>query len=291
MTLYHIYGLALASDLDCPELTELTPDDVAARGHDTVALRAAQAPLSLPEGRQIEQRVWITPDAILYELAGHARILVERPDRITVELLGVTPFSAIRPFLYGTCFTALLHMRGLIPLHISAIRAPEGVLAFTGPSGAGKSTRVSELHFAHGWPLICDDLAVLHPGDARPLLHAGVNQIKLWRDAVERFGIDPARLTPDALRADKFLLIDPAMFVHAPQPLEVLTWIDDGTTGWDAAKPGMAVETLLNAIFLPGLAGLFGDRAKLARDCMRFAQGLELRSYPRQAPVRAAQGA
>ena len=62
-------------------------------------------------------------------------------------------------------------------------------------------------------------------------------------------------------------------------------------TGWDAAKAGMAVETLFNAIFLRGLAGLFGDRAKLARDCMRFAQGLELRSSPRQAAVRAAQGA
>ena len=41
------------------------------------------------------------------------------------------------------------------------------------------------------------------------MLDAGMNRIKLWKDAVERFGVHPSRLTRDLTRADKFHL-------HAP---------------------------------------------------------------------------
>ena len=157
-----------------------------------------------------------TRDACLYQFGDIARMLVERPDRITVEMLPGAVESDMRAYLFGTGFGTLVHMRGLIPLHIAAIKTPDGVVAFTGPSGAGKSTKVAELHFRHGWPIVCDDVAVLHPSDERPLLHAGVNRIKLWKDAVERFGIDPSRLTRDIMRHDKYHLHAPEMFVSDP---------------------------------------------------------------------------
>ena len=191
MKLYHLYGLAVASDFECPELTEITPEQAVARNYETVYLDRADAPLTLPEGRQYASWMRATRDACLYQIPDTARMLMERPDRISVEMLPGGVESDMRAYLFGIGFATLVHMRGLIPLHISAISTPDGVVAFTGPSGAGKSTKVAELHFKHGWPIICDDVAVLHPTDETPLLHAGMNRIKLWKDAVERFGIDP----------------------------------------------------------------------------------------------------
>lgn len=277
MKLYHLYGLALASDFDCPELTEITPDEATARGYETVRLVRATAPLTFPQGRQIASWASVTRDAAFYQFRDYARMLVERPDRVMVEMLPGAAERDMRAYLFGTGFGTLMHMRGLIPLHVSAILTPEGVVAFTGPSGAGKSTKVAELHLRHGWPLLCDDVAVLHPTDDRPLLHSGMNRIKLWKDAVERFDIDPSRLTRDTMRNDKFHLHAPEMFVGEPLPLRILYWIGERANTTGETAHGQSFEILLNAVYRSELVPLFGDRGKLARDCMRFADSLEVR--------------
>ena len=269
MKLYHLYGLAVASDFDCPELTEITPEQAAARNFETVHVTRAQTRLDLPEGRQYASWMWATRDAALYQVDDIARYRVDRSDRITVEMLPGAVESDMRVYLFGIVFATLVHMRGLIPLHISAIQTPEGVVAFTGPSGAGKSTRVAELHFKHGWPIICDDVAVLHPSDARPLLHAGMNRIKLWKDAVERFGVDPSRLTRDLTRADKFHLHAPEMFVSEPAALDKLVEIGSEA---EATGTGAAIFTLcMNTIYRPELAALFSDREKIFTAVTRAA--------------------
>lgn len=279
MTLYALYGLAVASDFDCPELSEITPKQAAARNYDTIYVKRAQARLELAEARQYESWMWATRDAALYEVPDIARFLVERPDRITVEMLPEAAESDMRAYLLGMGIATLLHMRGLIPLHIAAIQMPDGVVAFTGQSGAGKSTMVAALHFKHGWPVICDDVAVLHPSDERPLLHAGMNRIKLWRDAVERLNVDPSRLTRDVMRMDKFHLHAPEMFVKEPVELERLVEIG----GEESAKVSgaAAFEICMNAIYRPELAGLFGDKAAIFSTISRLAPHISITKEPR----------
>ena len=272
MKLYHLYGLAVASDFDCPELTEITPEQAAERNYETVRLIRADAALTLPEGRQYASWMWATRDACLYQFDGIARLLVERPDRITVEMLPGGVESDMRAYLFGTGFGTLVHMRGLIPLHISAIKTPDGVVAFTGPSGVGKSTKVAELHFKHGWPIICDDVAVLHPSDQKPVLHAGMNRIKLWKDAVDRFGVDPSRLTRDIMRHDKFHLHAPEMFVKGPVALDRLVEIGPDRM-CKATSGGADLFTLfMNAIYRPEFVPIIGDRPLCARKLACIAQ-------------------
>jgi hypothetical protein len=263
LKLYHLYGLAVASDFVCPELAEITPEQAAARSFATVRLTRADGPLSLPEGRQLASWMWATPDAALYQFDDIARLLVERPDRITVEMLPGAVESDMRAYLFGTGFGTLLHMRGLIPLHISAILTPEGAVAFTGPSGAGKSTRVAELHFRHGWPIICDDVAVLHPSDDQPLLHAGMNRLRLWKDAVERFEIDPAGLDRDLLREDKFQLLVPGMTTDRPHILQKLVVLGSDRSEFRSTSGGEILANLMNAIYRPELAAIFSDRGRI----------------------------
>lgn len=255
MTLYHLYGLAVESDFDCPELTPLSPGQAAARRLPRVELRRARAPLALPGARPVTPWMAVTADACLYDFDGIARMLVERPDRITVELAPSAEAGDMRAYLFGHGFGTLVHMRGLIPLHVAAILTPEGVVAFTGPSGAGKSTRVAELHLRHGWPIICDDVAVLHPTDPAPRLHAGMNRIKLWRDALDRLGIAPEGLIRDLTRADKFHLIAPGMFVQEALPLDRLVTL--GAEGPEPVRGAALFAALMSAVYKPELAALF----------------------------------
>ena len=277
MKLYHLYGLAVASEFDCPELAEITSEQAAARNYATVHLVRADAPLTLAQGRQFASWMHATPDACLYQIGSMARILVERPDRITVEMLPEAAESDMRAYLFGTGFGTLLHMRGLIPLHISAIKTPTGVVAYTGPSGAGKSTKVAGLYFKHGWPIICDDVAVLHPDDDQPLLHAGMNRLKLWKDAVERFGIDPSRLTRDFMRDDKFHLAESEIFERTPRALDRL--IELGRSEKDKllnSNGASAFTLLMNSIYRPELASLFGDRRAIFTELARKAQAISI---------------
>jgi hypothetical protein len=216
----------------------------------------------------------VTPDAALYDFDGIARMLVERPDRITVELPPGADAGDMRAYLFGHGFGTLAHMRGLIPLHVAAIQTPEGVVAYTGPSGAGKSTRVAELHLRHGWPIICDDVAVLHPTDPVPLLHAGMNRIKLWRDALDRLGIDPAGLIPDLTRTDKFHLIAPGMFVQQTLPLARLMTL--GAERQDRLRGAPAFAALMQAVYKPELGALFGPAHGHFAHLARLAERLGL---------------
>ncbi|MFN3845096.1 MAG: hypothetical protein ACK4RZ_04615 [Paracoccaceae bacterium] len=271
MKLYHLYGLAVTSDFICPELTEITPEQAVARKLETVRLIRGDVPPTLPEGRQIADWMWITSDMALYLLDGIARIRVDRPDCITVDMVHGAAESDMRAYLFGTGFGTLLHMRRLIPLHISALQAPEGVVAFTGPSGAGKSTKAAEMHFLHGWSMICDDVAVLHPTDDEPLLHSGVNRIRLWKDAVLRFGMDPETLIRDLHREDKFHILLPDRALDRPLPMRRLMVLQPNR---DTVAPmtGEAIVTeLMNAVYRPELAALFNDRGAIFLHLARMA--------------------
>jgi hypothetical protein len=274
--LYHLYGLAVMSDFDCPELTEITPEHAAARRYATVRLFRADGPLTLAEGRQLASWMWVTGDACLFQFDDIARLLVERSNGITVEMLPGANESDMRAYLFGAGFGTLAHMLGLVPLHVSAIRTPEGVVAFTGDSGAGKSTKVAELHFKHGWQIICDDVAVLHPNDDQPLLHAGMNRIKLWKDAVERFGIDPLRLTRDFMREDKYHLNAPEMFVDRPYALDGVVKLEGGGKEIKVTGGAIAFEALMNNVYRPEFAAIFADRRTLMKAISRAASALRL---------------
>lgn len=277
MKLYHLYGLAVVSDFDCPELTEITPAQADARGLPTIHLVRAEARLEMPAGRQLTRWMQVADDSCLYQFRDTARMLVERPDRIQVEMLPGAAESDMRAYLFGTGFGTLVHMRGLIPLHVSAIRSPDGVIAFTGPSGAGKSTRVAELHFRYGWPIICDDVAVLDPSDERPLLHAGMNRIKLWSDALERLGIDHSRLTPDLLRQKKFHLLAPEMFAEEACALDELVAIGGGFKKSGILRGAEAFELFMNAIYRPDAASIFSQRIKLFSVVSRMSHQIGVR--------------
>jgi hypothetical protein len=130
----------------------------------------------------------LTADGVVLCVPGTSRYLIEQGRRILVDPDSAVSPRNVRLFLLGSAFGALLHQRGLLPLHANAIVIEGRAIAFTGRSGAGKSTLASLFH-DRGHRLLSDDVCVIDfDGTGQPIVHAGIPHMRLWRDSLERSG-------------------------------------------------------------------------------------------------------
>jgi hypothetical protein len=111
--------------------------------------------------------------------------------------------SAVRLYLFGSVMGALLHLRGVLPLHGSAVCLPheEGAAIFTGVSSAGKSTLAAALN-GRGYPLIADDISAINASADGFTIHPGLARSKLWRKSLDFLRLDLAAGNP--VRPDKY---------------------------------------------------------------------------------------
>ncbi len=93
----------------------------------------------------------------------------------------------------GVLLGVLLHQRGQLTLHASAVTQGEDVIAFVGPKGAGKSTTAAAF-CAQGYDLISDDVVAIVWVDGVPYVQSGGSQLKLFPDAASAVGLTPDRL-------------------------------------------------------------------------------------------------
>ena len=112
-----------------------------------------------------------------------ARSRSTRGPRRAVDLL--------RLYLLGPALALLLHQRGFLVLHASAVSLDGGVVAFLGHSGHGKSTTAATLH-ARGAAIVADDVVAVDLGaPGGPAALPGFPLLKLWPDAVTALGENP----------------------------------------------------------------------------------------------------
>lgn len=177
---YTVFGLTVRSEIELPELNPVDPAafDVDIGYRDLSAAAPGTSDLS------------VTADGALLWVPQIGRYRIERGCRILVDPADGVSSRNMRLFLLGSAFGALLHQRGLLPLHANAIVIDGHAVAFAGASGAGKSTLAALLH-DRGYPLLSDDVCVIGLDDAgRAIAQAGVPRMRLWHDAVERSGRD-----------------------------------------------------------------------------------------------------
>ncbi len=126
----------------------------------------------------------VGPGRFLLRLDGIARYLVADGDRIVVDRAPASDEDSVRLFLLGSIFGALLHQRGLLPLHASAIETPRGAVLFAGPSGTGKST-LAAAFYRRGYRVIADEICALDEIGVRP----AIPRLALWPDAIDELGL------------------------------------------------------------------------------------------------------
>ena len=281
---YESYGLRIASDLPLPELR------AAAAGAATTDVEILAQPLPEALDGATESGSWwqVAEGRYQFVAAGVARYRVEHGRRIIVDRYDPRATSEssadVRVYLLGTALGALLHQRGLLPLHVSALCAPSGTWAFTGPSGAGKSTLAAWLHRRFDWPMVSDDVAVLDAGTALPRLHPGPTRLKLWRDALAALGIDESGLARDATRYEKFHLVVQKGFEASPQGLTALVLLESEA----GAAPELvrlkgqeAFRAIHASIYRPEFAVQFRRPDELFRQCVALANRIRVYRFRR----------
>lgn len=179
---YQLFGLRIRSDIPLPELFP-------AAGYSVPDVRIRRAVLPSAESEaglngQGEALLLTVPDVGSYR--------IERGVEILVDADGDVPERNVRLFLLGSAFGALLHQRGLLPLHANAIGLSDRAIAFMGESGAGKSTLAAWFH-DRGHRIIADDVCVVRfESDGRPLVSPGLPRLRLWADTLKASGRDPS---------------------------------------------------------------------------------------------------
>lgn len=210
MHFYRVSGLSVGSEIALPGLIALGVD----RSAPEVTIRPGAVPLSL-ENPGTSGPTWqIEGRRFLLRISGIARFLLSNGNDIQFELESGADEADIPVFILGTVFGILLHQRGQIVLHASAVRVDGKAILFCGPSGAGKSTMAAALALC-GLPLVTDDICAITVIDGTPMAQPDGRQLKLWAQAIEQLELTSSRGPRVRSRLEKFFVQPRAAFSEA----------------------------------------------------------------------------
>jgi hypothetical protein len=188
---YTAYGLAIQSEIPFATLSPgSSPPDVQIRRSSIV---------TPPEmnGRA----VWTTLSDIFLRFENAGVIQISGGRQIVVDADGADD-RVVAAFVLGPSMGVLLHQRGLLVLHASAVLANGGVVAFLGHSGWGKSTMAGALAKL-GHRLFSDDVVPVSLNNGLPIALPGYPFLKLGKDSGTKLGYEvgtTAEILPEDAR-------------------------------------------------------------------------------------------
>jgi len=198
---YRAFGLCLSSDRPIPglpaaiggdpdvrvsigrELPPRSPHDVvryasdAGDGHGMPLVTVSQGPSGYRFAYADGSEFLIDADGSAVRCRWH--------ESSTIEDLAI--------YLVGPVLGLLLRLRGVVPVHASAVEIGGRAILFAGEAEAGKSTTAAAFaSLGHG--LISDDVVPIHDGGHQILACPGHPRVGMWPDAVDGLFGSPSAL-------------------------------------------------------------------------------------------------
>ncbi len=197
---YYAFGLSIESEIECPLLSEggrSTPD---------LVVRLGSVPHELENAQESASWYQISAGRFLLKVDQVARYLVSDGNEIMVETLPLANAKDVRLFLLGSAMGALLHQRGVWPIHGSAVAIGHGAVLFVGAKGSGKST-LAGAFYQRGNHVLSDDVCAVTGGDdGAVMVWSAYPRISLWADSVTKLGSEPGQLTRTDSFQEKYVL-------------------------------------------------------------------------------------
>lgn len=268
---YAVFGLNIVSEIPLPELDPPLPGAVP---DAAIRLGSLDVPEGIPGYSAAGEATLLTvPKVGRYLISGGSEILVDPAPEASER--------NVRLFLLGSAFGALLHQRGLLPLHANAIEIDGRAFAFSGHSGAGKSTMAAWFH-DRGHRILADDVCVIgFDPQGRALAHPGIPRLRLWREALEASGreADGYHRSFDAL--DKYDVPTEREAPLAPVPLAavyLLTKAQGEAARADVARlTGVAaVDALVANTYRGGYLRTIGGTGQHLAACVSVARAVPI---------------
>lgn len=275
---YRVFGLDIESEHPLPELQPATAAGDCLRIETESLERFAPMSERVDEGLGLRRcqggiELWIP------RVGGLA---VQR-DRIGVALQNAE-WAQMRPYLLGSGLAAALYLRGRFPHHLSAVSAGGSVIAFTGASGAGKSTMAGQWLRQFDGALLSDDIAPLRADGVSVGIDPGLARLKLWSDALDQFGQDPAVLAQELSGRDKFYLPQSAA-PQQPHRLSALVVLEDAgdqsAVGIERLRGLDALAQWRASLYRPSMAALLVDEKAIAEHLMALLELVPIYSLHR----------
>ena len=211
---YSAFGIEISSDLVLPELAigSGLPEPVVSirKGNSADWPPLASSPSSTPV-LQLAPGDWrLQLEGIGSIRASNGRALAwQRWDDSVSD-------RDLRTFLVTSGLGAIAIQRGALVLHGMALEHQGQAVVLLGHPAAGKSTLAWCL-LQRGWRLLSSELVVV---DAQGKVWPGLQQIKLWHDAVEALGVDWHQL-PTVRRGLHRYACQPPTIACADQPTPI----------------------------------------------------------------------
>ena len=254
MNLYSAYGLHIASDIALPELSVTSDAAIPVDVH----IRRGRLPSMLADAPECGLGVAVTDASIHLEWTEVGTFSVREGREIIVSPREGVSEEIVRLPLLGVVLGALLHQRGKITLHASAVSVGGVAAAFVGQKGAGKSTMAAAMQ-RRGHALLTDDVLAIDPETYR--VESAFPQLKLRGDAADALQADPgtlARLAPDL---DKYALRH-VTFDASSHPLGAVFVLEEGESLQCTPLDGMnAFLTLMGQGYASRFLGTEGTRS------------------------------
>ena len=271
---YRAFGLTLASEIELPEL-RMAPEG----SSPDVDLKLGPPPDVAGPMIHLSDRVRVGPSDFEMDVPDCARIAVRSGREIWVDIASVALIADARTSILGSAMGALLHQRGLLPLHASAVDL-QGAIAFLGTSGAGKSTIAMALNAA-GWPLVCDDICALDP-EFRAF--PGLTTLKLWATSLPVAALDAEGLTTAPGERDKYLVPGRRLAPDGPTPLRAVFVLTEGASTSvtiERMRGVDAVKALIENTFRGQLVAPMRRQALHTHQCLELARKVPVFRFER----------
>ncbi len=282
---YSVYGLTIDSAFPLTGLA-LAPDTA-----PDVVVREGAVPTSLSTPLRRGVLYQAKPGEFLLQLDDIAHFWVCGGETITVERSPQATDADVQVFLLGSAFGALLHQRGVLPLHGSSVVTPEGVVVFVAHSGNGKSTLAGA--FANrGYAILSDDVCAVSTATGAPLAMPGVPWMRLWADMQRHLDGENKR---DRVREEQEKYIVPLgeQFAQIPVQLRAVVELTVGNTDELWVRPLSDMDkhqVLLRHTYRSRFVGGLGLESAHFMQVMQVANQIELYRLRRpQVPFRLAE--
>lgn len=260
---YHLFGLAIASEIELPELE---PQGIGP---------GEKRDLTISLGKGDASRGGFDLD-----IPGVARFIIRAGRSIVVDPAPRAGEREMRLYLLGSAMGVALHQRGILPLHANAVELDGRAIAFMGHSGSGKSTLAAWFH-DHGMRILADDVCVVRTdGAGEPLAFPGLPRLRLWQDALEASGRAPDEHSlsfhPEGDERRKFdVAIPPTGRAEAAMPLAALFLLEQGPHfAIDRLAGSTAVEAISANTYRGGYIAEVADSARHLEACIALARAV-----------------
>ena len=212
MPTYTAHGLNIKSEIIFPELLKSSEDS-------NILIKYGEFDYSsqktISEGVfRIASHYILTEDSVYLVWNNIDICQIIKGKKIIVNSRTGVDVTFLRTLILGPALGILLHQRGRLVLHASAVHMNNGAVAFMGHNGAGKSTTTFSF-MNSDYPLIADDILSIEFRDNIPVVYPGLPRIKLWPESLEIFdkSIESFPIHPES-RKRSYLVDDFSNRVH-----------------------------------------------------------------------------